>query len=144
MGALNTKIDPEIIATIQEQGKIIVTNLPKNVLIQRSDIIRKMKEAAPEPYEGLLYSHFPDNVEKVNALAIQYATSKTAKKNIALEINQEIKPKVDEQVANQEPVVQEATRKAVKKTVKKTVSKAMKIAVKNININQPDIDTEDI
>jgi hypothetical protein len=93
-----------------------------------------MQQAAPRPYENLLFSDYPEkNGSKVNALAWTNVTSKTAKEPIVDEINEKMQRRVDEKTAGQDLLIREAMRKATRKAIEKLVDETIDQLSKNID-----------
>jgi hypothetical protein len=106
--------------------------------VEKERIIDKMKKAAPEPYENLLYVDYPDkNEARVNALACKKVTSDEAKKRICDQINEEIQPEVEAKTAEGGPMAQMAARKAAEKTVEKLVDEAVKTFANSKKESEP-------
>lgn len=85
-----------------------------------------MREAAPEPFENLLFSDYPDkNGSKVHEMTVKNAILENMKNQMVDEINQQIKQKLDA-IPNMPHLVREAIYKAIKEAVNKAVDAAIK------------------
>ncbi|CAF1185545.1 unnamed protein product [Rotaria sordida] len=133
-------VEEHILKEINEAVTKSVAKITAAYKGERIRIVEKMRKAAPERHENLLYYDYPDkNGSKVNELALQNVTSEVAKKKISQGIYEQIKPKLDEKTSG-DPLGREALHKVVEKTIEVSVSKAVDATMKTINTN----DTEPV
>lgn len=93
---------------------------------ERDRIVKEMKKADPKPYEGLLYSDYPEkNGPQVNKRARETVTSKEAKTRLTDQVKEQLKPTITDKTKDMNPVVRAAVRKAIDQAVEKAMEKAV-------------------
>lgn len=105
-----------------------------------------MKKANPKPYEGLLYSDYPEkNGLEVNKRARGAVTSKEAKSRLTDQVKEQLKPTITEKTKDMNPIVRAAVRKAIDQAIEKAVEKAVDGVVQqlkqkeNENVSKDDL-----